>query len=325
MIEWLKEGIPFMVWLQSLGDPLTLPMKFFSFLGTEYFYMLLLPLLLWCIDIGLGLRIGILMLTSNGINALFKLSFGLPRPYWVSNEVQAFSTETSYGLPSGHAQNAVVLWGALAAAIKRWWATIACILIILLTSLSRPYLGVHFPQSVMIGWIIGIIVLVIYLGTNQRVTQWLRDRSLRDLLLLTIGYSLLFLLLGILVLALTSDRVIPTEWIETAKAAAPEADPIDPRNLEGVINLSGMILGFGSGAALLTNWGGFKVDGPILQRFGRYIVGILGLFIIFFGLRLILPEGDSILAQSLRYLHYALVSFWASYLAPRLFVALRLA
>jgi hypothetical protein len=40
---------------QSLGDWLVLPMRFVSFLGTEEFYILIMPILYWCVDASLGI------------------------------------------------------------------------------------------------------------------------------------------------------------------------------------------------------------------------------------------------------------------------------
>jgi hypothetical protein len=37
---------------QSLGDWLIFPMRFFSFLGTEEFYILIMPILYWCLGVG---------------------------------------------------------------------------------------------------------------------------------------------------------------------------------------------------------------------------------------------------------------------------------
>ena len=54
---------------QSIGDWLILPMRFFSFLGTEDFYILIMPLLYWCIDASLGIRVGAIMLVSRGSTA----------------------------------------------------------------------------------------------------------------------------------------------------------------------------------------------------------------------------------------------------------------
>jgi len=68
------------------------------------------------------------------------VAFHAPRPYWYSKDVKALSAEGTFGLPSGHAQRAVVLFGALAAWLKRGWAWAAAIALILLVGLSRLYL-----------------------------------------------------------------------------------------------------------------------------------------------------------------------------------------
>jgi len=58
---------------QSLGDWLVVPMRFFSFLGTEEFFLLVMPLLYWCIDASLGIRVGFIMLFSSGLNLIIKI------------------------------------------------------------------------------------------------------------------------------------------------------------------------------------------------------------------------------------------------------------
>ncbi len=50
----LDFGVRLIVALQGLGDWQTLPMKLFSFLGTEEFFMLALPILYWCVDSFVG-------------------------------------------------------------------------------------------------------------------------------------------------------------------------------------------------------------------------------------------------------------------------------
>ena len=45
-------GIHFILWLQGLGHWLQAPMAGFTFLGTEQFYLLIMPVLLWCVDAG---------------------------------------------------------------------------------------------------------------------------------------------------------------------------------------------------------------------------------------------------------------------------------
>jgi len=52
--DWIDAEIKIVLILQSLGDWLTSPMKFFSFLGSESFYLLVAPVLYWCIDSASG-------------------------------------------------------------------------------------------------------------------------------------------------------------------------------------------------------------------------------------------------------------------------------
>jgi len=144
-------------------------MELFTFLGTENFYLLVLPLFLWCVDVGLGIRIGLILLVSGGLNETLKMTFGLPRPYWVSDKIRALSADTSFGLPSGHAQTSLAIWGRLAAWARRGWVTVALGLIILLISLSRPYLGVHFPADTLAGWFVGGLLLAAFLGLERPV------------------------------------------------------------------------------------------------------------------------------------------------------------
>ena len=78
-----------------------------------------MPALYWCIDARLGLRVGMILLLSNGLNAVLKLAFHTPRPYWVDARVTGFAAESSFGLPSGHAQSAASVWGLLASSFRK--------------------------------------------------------------------------------------------------------------------------------------------------------------------------------------------------------------
>jgi membrane-associated phospholipid phosphatase len=325
MNAWLDWGIPVIAWLQGLGEWLVQPMKLFTFLGTEQFFMLVMPAVLWCIDVGLGYRLALILLMSDGLNGTLKLAFGWPRPYWVTSQVRAWSTETSFGLPSGHAQNALALWGRLAASIRRRWAAIFFGLLILLISLSRLYLGVHWPSDMLAGWVVGGLLLWAFLGLDQPVRQWLARLSVGGRVLVAFGLSLAILALQLLVYWLTAGRPIPPEWAQMAAAAAPGSEPINPRNLEGMFTSAGLLLGIGVGGALLFAWGQFDAGGPWWKRAGRYAIGLVGVVALWMGLDAIFPSGTSALALALRYLRYSVIGLWAVYLGPRVFVWLRLA
>ena len=322
ILEW---GIAIIEWLQSLGDGLLPVMQFFTFLGTEYFYLLFLPVLVWCFDPGLGFRVGLILLTSSSINSTLKLAFGWPRPYWVSDKVRALSAETTFGTPSGHAQNAFSLWGRIASSVQNRWIITFSILLILLISVSRIYLGVHFPTGILIGWIVGGILLLLFIKLETPVQRWIRNRSIMGQFLLAFSLSFALLGTGLLVSVATSSRTVPAEWAERASTAFPDADPISPQGIDDIVSTSGVVLGISAGGVLLFSWGGFSAAGPVQQRFFRYVFGVVGVGVIFFGLRWLFPTEPILLGQSLRFVRYASVGFWVAYAAPWLFVRLKLA
>jgi hypothetical protein len=87
----------------------------------------------------------------------------------------------------------------------------------------------------------------------------------------------------------------------------------------------GALLGFGVGILFEGNRVRFRADGPLGKRIARYALGIIVTVIIWRGLGAILPRDPLWLALPLRIFRYALVTLWASYFAPLVFVRLRLA
>ena len=321
ILEW---GIPIIAWLQGLGAWLTPVMKTITFLGDEQFYLLILPIFLWWVDIGLGIRIGLALLLSAGINGALKLVFGLPRPYWVSDQIRALSSGTTYGVPSGHSQNAVVLWGRLATLAKETWARILLIVLIALIGVSRAYLGVHFPTDILTGWGIGLLILFLLIALDQPVRNWLARMSLGGRLLAAASLSAFVLLLGLLALWGSSGRVIPPSWAAQAAARAPGSDPIEPQSLTDSVTAAGTLLGLGIGAVLLVDWGKFKPRAKTGVLLARYILGVIGLLGLYLGLSAIFPRGHTLLAYLLRYVRYTALGLWVAYLAPRVFDRLKL-
>jgi hypothetical protein len=76
----LNAGLHWNIFFQNLGTWLKTPMEIFSFFGTEYFFLLLLPALYWCLDAGTGIRVGVILLLSTSLNDALKLVFHGPRP-----------------------------------------------------------------------------------------------------------------------------------------------------------------------------------------------------------------------------------------------------
>ena len=69
----LSVGITWNILFQSLGSRLKTPMEVFSLFGTENFFLLLLPALYWCMETGIGLRVGIILLLNTSVNEALKM------------------------------------------------------------------------------------------------------------------------------------------------------------------------------------------------------------------------------------------------------------
>jgi len=322
ILDW---GIHFIAGLQTSVPWLVAPARFFSFLGTEEFCLFVMPFLYWCVDMRLGLRFGVILTVSDSLNIFFKLAFHQPRPFWVSDSVRPFSGEGSYGLPSGHAQHAMAVWGTMAARVKGWlrWVMVALIFLI---GFSRLVLAVHFPTDVLAGWLIGGLILWAFLKWEAAVMAWFNRFTLGQKIGLVFAASVMLLIISMAGLAL-APSADPSQWEITAARAlslAPGQSAIHPRGTTGMVGVAGTFFGLVAGAILIFHRGGFDAAGKWSKRALCFGVGIIGLVILWWGLRMVLPRDATVLSQVLRYLRYAVTSFWVTYGAPWVFIKLGL-
>ncbi len=340
MDAFLQSQIPFILALQKLAA-LTAPMEFFSFLGGEEFFLILLPLVYLSIDAGLGARLAFVLLLGNSLNWTLKLALHLPRPYWFDSRVQALAAETSYGIPSGHAQNATSVWLFLASAFgkhpeprpehgrrgtlsgaqaKPKWkskgAWVTALALVGLISLSRLYLGVHFPMDVIGGWLFGGLFLMAFLWLEPKATQWLHKIGLGGQVATATAVAALVVVIGLITRSLIAGSPDPESWAAFAAEA---------RSLEGLITSAGSIFGVGVGLAMANRWARFNAGGPLGKRAARFVVGLIGMIILWAGLRAIFPREPETVALVFRFVRYGLATWWAIFLAPWVFLKFKLA
>ncbi|MBM3178893.1 MAG: phosphatase PAP2 family protein [Chloroflexi bacterium] len=318
----IDSGIAFVIAMQSAGDWLIAPMRFFSYLGTEDFFFLVLPLIYWSIDSVIGVRVGFILVTSNMFNYMSKLLFAGPRPYWASSHVRALWAETSFGIPSGHAQNAMSVWGIIAASRRQVWVWVVALLLIFLIGFSRIYLGSHFPHDVFIGWLFGAVILWAFIRFWDPVAAWLANKTFGQQTLIVFLVSMVFVAMGWAVVSLRSGYQLPLEWMENAlRGGSVEPAPIDPN---GIFTSAGTFFGLTFGLAWIVSLGGYQASGPVWMRALRYVIGLIGVLILWMGLGEIFPRGDGLLVYSLRFVRYALVGWWVTGGAPWVFTRFKL-
>lgn len=303
--------------LQTQAAWLIEPALVFSFLGRSEFYLLVVSILYWCWDPRLGLRLGLLMGISGGLNEALKIAFHLPRPYWVSPEIRAYESQASFGLPSGHALGAATLWGLLAADARRWWLSAFAFVMIFLIGASRIVSGVHYPTDVIGGWIIGFLILIGFLTLERPVARRIASLSTPWQVFVAFAASIVLILIPFAALLSVGDWEVPAFWSEGALERSGE--PIDPLSLWDTLTVSGFFFGFAAGAAVDRHrWSLCSAeDGSV--RFLGYAFGIMVIGAIWFGLGLLISPDPAPGAYALQYIRTAVAGAWISFGAPAFF------
>jgi membrane-associated phospholipid phosphatase len=98
-----------------------------------------------------------------------------PRPYQIDSSVIQYATETSSGMPSGHAFLAMIIFGWLwFRHPKSLFLSVSAGVLIFMIGLSRIYLGLHYPSQVLVGWVLGLVALYVFWWVDK---IYFRSRS----------------------------------------------------------------------------------------------------------------------------------------------------
>lgn len=254
-----------MTLIQSFHTPLL--DAFFVFitnLGSEAFYFLLIPLFYWSLDKKLGLRMAVSLLLSIYLNTILKEITAIPRPIGHPGIRSLFLISAQgYSFPSGHAQGSTTIWYTLMKSKKpRAALVVTGVVIIFLVSLSRLYLGVHWPLDVVAG--IGLGVVIVSLMAKTENIKFPKSLSLR------LALSILLPLLMLLIF--------------------PHKD---------VFKYTGMLSGILIGYNLEKEHIHFEpTKRDLKQKAPMYFIAALGFAVIYFGLKFLPPNN---IASMIRY------------------------
>ena len=174
----------------------------------------------------------------------------------------------------------------------------------------------------LLGWLIGLVLLVLFLRYWEPVAAWAKKQSTGVQILYAFLFSMGLVVLGSIVVSVNSDFVMPADWLANASRIGDE--PPAPLALSGILTSAGTLFGLLTGVAVLAPRGGWQVSGPFTKRALRYVVGLLGVLVIWYGLGAVFPRGESILPYVLRFIRYSLLGFWVSAGAPLIFTKLKL-
>jgi len=285
-------GVQLILWLQRMSPALDWPFRALTSLGEEEFLLILLPLCYWCLSRSTGARLALLFLFSSYFNSWAKVLISLPRPYQFDPRVRQLFAVTGFAFPSGHTQGTVVIWGYLASAFHRRWLWIVALALMLLVPLSRLYLGLHFPIDLLGGYVIGAVLLVLFLWLAPKVEPWLAGRAwpwqLAPAIIIPLALLILF----------------------------PTADTAG-------VTSAAMLMGMSLGLIVERRIFAFQSGGLWQKQVLRFLLGFIVLVALRYGLKAAFAGFQSVLV--FQFIRYVLMDLWAALGAPWTFVRLKLA
>ena len=311
-------GINLIQWMQTMSPSLDGIMHFFTFLGSVEFYLILIPFIYWAVDKRLGFRALLVLLLVDVIGDVFKLLLHQPRPYWVGN-VKRLTEEATYGIPSTHSSDSLGVGGFLATRVKKTWFWILTIFVVFFIAYSRMYLAAHFPHDVVFGWLIGLIVLWSLSKWADPISLWTKSRSLATQIGLGFALSAAVIVSGLLSYAAIARTPDTGAWVGYASQA---------RSVTPFFTLAGAFFGATAGYSLMRQYARFQSRGDWWKRGLRYLLGIIGLLAFYIGLDVLFAmfaPDDTALGYALRFIRYATVTLWVTFMAPWVFLKIRLA
>ncbi|MCB1112277.1 MAG: phosphatase PAP2 family protein [Chlamydiia bacterium] len=149
---------------------------FLNYFDTVFFVFLLVPILWYGYHWKSGMRVFSILALNSYVNFLFKVFFHQPRPLMVDPSVGVMKATTG-GFPSGAAQTVILLSGILVCSWRSWWAWCFAAVYIFFISVSRVYLGMHYPTDLVGGWAIGLGMVGIYYYVFPEIERLLKRWS----------------------------------------------------------------------------------------------------------------------------------------------------
>ncbi|RMF81957.1 MAG: phosphatase PAP2 family protein [Chloroflexi bacterium] len=169
-------GLDVVVWLQAHGNVVFDSVaQFLHVIGQVPGHVVGILLVFIGLDRRLALRMAIMLIVVIVVIVGAKEILERPRPYQAfPDEVTPLVEQDGFGIPSGHVGFAVVTWGLLALHLRRRVWIAVWLIYVALQFWARMYLGVHYPQDVVAGLLMGAVVLWIGCAGWTRVFHQLR-------------------------------------------------------------------------------------------------------------------------------------------------------
>lgn len=309
-------SLPFVQFLADHRDPLlTYFFVGMSAVGATPCYVLIILAIYVAWDKVLAVRLSYVVLLTMSANDLMKdlirnlrpfVVDGMWRQKWALSAAHGQALSAEFSTPSGHAMGSASFYGYLAACVKRAWFWAVVGVVIFLVGFSRPYLGVHYGEDVLIGWAIGLSIAAFaarYCGVMaKRWRAWPYFAQIGGALAASAA-------LWLISIELNGWRITPS--------------------LHGLAMYTGFLTGNVIAFPLEARCVGFCAgDGTVRAKVLRVLITIAITAPLLLGLRVLfaaMAMPGTIAGLALEYIRYAAAGVAGIYVAPLVFTRLKLA
>lgn len=249
-----------------------------SLIFSPYVFAVVFLFVYLCIDKRLG-TFGLLCFgLTNLVGEMLKALFCIDRPWVKDSRITPYGNATAsaggYSLPSAHVFTATTTLGAVAWYDRKHKAWIAvAIIVVLLLSTSRMFLGVHTPLDVITGIVLGVAGII----ACAVALDWAESHPESDSLFTITGCIIALAALTITALRVTSMQ-------------NQLGDAFDPNMFKSAYESAGILAGILVGWYLERRFAGFNTDHINVKQIGLAVVSIAVCFLLWFGMGKVFPN-----------------------------------
>lgn len=272
--NWLDWQINFLLFIENFREITNHALDQFFLNATRFGEMitpiLIIALIYWCINKKTGIFILFSMLTGFILNFAIKVTACIYRPWILCADINPLEAAKhyagGYSFPSGHSTNATTVWGGIAVGFWKNPFMRFLLLLIPIVMFSRNYVGVHTPQDVIVGFLVGVLSIFLIF----KMLKWEEKGKNRDLFVLA-----LTTLMAVLLVIYSAFKSYPMDYVNGEVLY----DPAD--NIFYLLSRVGGILGILWGWFFEKRVVNFIIEkGFIFKKLLRYIIGAIILCIL---------------------------------------------
>ena len=241
-----------------------------TFLGELNTVIVIMAIIYWGVSKEFGTYLLMGWSGNRLANGMLKVTACAYRPWIRDARIvpygNSMTTATGYSFPSGHTMNAASVYGG--GAVRKDLPRALRItlgIIVALVAFSRIFLGVHTPQDILVGALVGILVM----GLTVKLMNWVAAHPEKDILVAGIG-----IVLAIAIAVYAAVKPYPAHYDAEGKLL-----------VDGTKMANDTFKGIGWCAAFLVGWVlerrfvGFSTDGiTMAQRVTRVTTGLLSYY-----------------------------------------------